>query len=73
MPPPNVAAAAATDETRRMFGTIARVALLRILPRRLIPLLTAWQVIRMLRDRRSRNVEVPPLEDRLSSSGRRRR
>ncbi|MBA2315355.1 MAG: hypothetical protein H0V87_08200 [Chloroflexi bacterium] len=56
-----------------MFGTIARVALLRILPRRLIPLLTAWQVIRMLRDRRSRNVEVPPVEDRLSSSGRRRR
>jgi hypothetical protein len=37
-----------------MFGTIARIALMRILPRRLIPLLAAWQVISALRGRKGR-------------------
>jgi hypothetical protein len=37
-----------------MFGTIVRVALLRVLPRKLLPILTAWQIISMLRSRNKR-------------------
>jgi hypothetical protein len=35
-----------------MFGTIARIALMRVLPRRLLPVLAAWQVISALRGRK---------------------
>ena len=55
-----------------MLGTIARVALLRIVPRRLIPLLTAWQVIRMLRGRGSQNAgRTTPADNRPPGSRRR--
>jgi hypothetical protein len=32
-----------------MFGTIARIVMMRYLPRRLLPVLAAWQVISALR------------------------
>ena len=38
-----------------MLGTIARIAFMRVLPRRLIPLLTAWEVIRLIRGRSGRS------------------
>jgi hypothetical protein len=34
-----------------MLGTIARIAFMRVLPKRLIPLLTAWEVVRLIRGR----------------------
>ena len=34
-----------------MLGTIARIAFMRVLPRKLIPILTAWEVFRMIRGR----------------------
>lgn len=37
-----------------MFKWLARFALLRFLPRRLLPILTAVQVFRMFRDMRNR-------------------
>ena len=37
-----------------MIGTLVRVALLRVLPRKLLPVLTAWQIISMLRSRNKR-------------------
>jgi hypothetical protein len=37
-----------------MIGTIARIALMRVLPKRLIPFLTAWEVFRLLRGRSNR-------------------
>ncbi len=49
----DLAAEAASRDTGPMFGTIFRVAMLRFVPRRLVPLLTAWQVVRMIRGRRS--------------------
>jgi hypothetical protein len=41
-----------------MIGTIARLALLRFMPRRLVPLLTAWEVFRLVRGR-SQNRGTP--------------
>ena len=35
-----------------MFGTIARIALMRVLPRRLLPVLAAWQIVSALRGRK---------------------
>jgi hypothetical protein len=35
-----------------MLGTIARLALLRVMPRKLVPLLAAWQVLQVVRGRR---------------------
>lgn len=40
-----------------MLGTIARVALMRVLPRKLIPVLTAWQIISMIRGRKNRSAD----------------
>ncbi|HEU4919508.1 MAG TPA: hypothetical protein VFT20_07180 [Candidatus Limnocylindrales bacterium] len=37
-----------------MFGWLARIALLRILPRRLLPVLTAVELFRLFRSRRAR-------------------
>jgi hypothetical protein len=50
-----------------MFGTITRIALMRVLPKRLIPLLTAWEVFRLIRGR-SQNRGTP-----VDDSGTRRR
>ena len=36
-----------------MLGTIARIAFMRVLPKRLIPLLTAWEVFRLIRGRQA--------------------
>ena len=36
-----------------MLGTIARIAFMRVLPKRLIPLLTAWEVLRLVRGRQA--------------------
>jgi hypothetical protein len=37
-----------------MLGTIARIAFMRVLPKRLIPLLTIWEVVRLVRGRQNR-------------------
>lgn len=41
-----------------MFGWVARAALLRFLPRRLVPLLAAYEVFRLVRSARSRRQPV---------------
>ena len=41
-----------------MLGTIARLAFMRVLPKRLIPLLTAWEVFRLIRGRQNRGTPV---------------
>ena len=52
-----------------MLGTIARIAFMRVLPKRLIPLLTAWEVFRLIRGRtQNRGTPVD-----ASSTGRRTR
>jgi len=43
-----------TRQTGQMISWIARVALLRILPRRLLPVLTAFELFRLARAVRSR-------------------
>jgi hypothetical protein len=48
-----------------MLGTIARIAFMRVLPKRLIPLLTAWEVLRLIRGRQNRGTPVD-----TSSTGR---
>ena len=51
-----------------MLGTIARIAFMRVLPKRLIPLLTAWEVFRLIRGRQNRGTPVD-----TSRTGRRTR
>ena len=50
-----------------MLGWLARVALLRVLPRRLVPILTAIEVFRFLRSARRRN--AAPLAARGRTTG----
>jgi hypothetical protein len=52
-----VRAATASARLDAMLGTIARVALMRVLPRKLIPVLTAWQIISMIRGRKNRSAD----------------
>jgi hypothetical protein len=52
-----------------MLGTIARIAFMRVLPKRLIPLLTAWEVFRLVRGRQANR--GTPVDN--AGSGRRRR
>jgi hypothetical protein len=40
-----------------MLGTIARIAFMRVLPKRLIPLLTVWEVLRLVRGRQNRGTK----------------
>jgi hypothetical protein len=47
---------------RPMIGTLARVAMLRFMPRRLVPFLAAWQVISMLRSRNKRRDDASTRE-----------
>ena len=42
----------------RMFGWVARAALLRFLPRRLLPLLAAFELFRLVRSVRTRKQPV---------------
>jgi hypothetical protein len=51
-----------------MFGTIARVALMRVLPRKVLPVLTAWQVISMIRGRKNNATSVDRSASRRSRS-----
>jgi hypothetical protein len=55
-----------------MIGTIARIALMRVLPKRLIPVLTAWEVLRLIRGRQSRNTSDPSSPDGVGRRSRRR-
>ena len=46
-----------------MLGTIARIAFMRVLPKKLIPILTAWEVLRLVRGRKpNRGTPVDPSE-----------
>jgi hypothetical protein len=58
-------------DTHGMLGTLARIALMRVLPKRLIPLLTAWEVLRLVRGRQNRGRPNPEV-DRSSRATRRR-
>jgi len=55
-----------------MLGTIARIAFMRVLPRRLIPLLTAWEVVRLIRGRQSKAGQPGNPADRTTRPSRRR-
>lgn len=46
--PAGLTATTVTD-TDGMIGGLAKLLLLRVLPRRLIPLLTAWEIFRVVR------------------------
>jgi hypothetical protein len=56
-----------------MIGTIARIALMRVLPKRLIPVLTAWEVFRLIRGRQGRSGGSTNPEVTRSTRGIRRR
>jgi hypothetical protein len=39
-------------DTPMMFRTLGRLLVLRFIPRRLLPVLTAWEVVQLIRSRR---------------------
>ena len=55
-----------------MIGTIARIAVMRVLPKRLIPLLTAWEVFRLIRGRQNRGTRVETSPGDRTARGSRR-
>jgi hypothetical protein len=55
-----------------MLGTLARIAFMRVLPKRLIPLLTAWEVFRLIRGRGRSGKTVDTTPGAASGSTRRR-
>jgi hypothetical protein len=62
-PARGLAAERSIGQTPGMLGTIARLALLRVLPRRLVPVLTAWQLLSMWRSRNRRSREAAARQD----------
>jgi hypothetical protein len=64
-----------------MIGGLARLVLLRFLPRRLLPVLTAWEILQLVRNRRraqatrlaQAGTEAPAAPERPSGTRRPRR
>jgi len=50
-----------------MLRTIVRLLFLRFLPRRLLPLFTAWQVLQIIRNRRNRSAKPPGATPELAA------
>lgn len=55
-----------------MLGLLGRMVLLRFLPRRLIPLLTAYELFRFVRGRRAATPTGTPANPQVTPGGRAR-